>query len=73
MHSITALDYPPLGGGGGGGKSPFGKTRPDFPNLDNSTLFIQFSSVAQSCPTLCDPIEYSTLGFSVHHQLPELA
>ena len=23
----------------------------------------QFSSVAQSCPTLCDPIDYSTLGF----------
>ena len=31
----------------------------------------QFSSVPQSCPTLCDPIDCSTPGFSVHHQLPE--
>ena len=33
----------------------------------------QFSSVAQSCPTLCDPVDCSTPGFSFHHQLPELA
>ena len=32
---------------------------------------VQFSSVAQSCPTLCDPIDHSTSGFPVHHQLPE--
>ena len=32
----------------------------------------QFSSVAQSCPTLCDPIDYSTPGLPVHHQPPEL-
>ena len=32
-----------------------------------------FSSVAQSCPTLCDPIDYSTSGFPVHHRLLELA
>ena len=31
----------------------------------------QFSSVAQSCPTLCDPMDYSTTDFLVHHQLPE--
>ena len=31
----------------------------------------QFSSVAQSCPTLCDPMDCSTPGFPVHHQLPE--
>ena len=30
-----------------------------------------FSSVAQSCPTLCDPMNRSTPGFPVHHQLPE--
>ena len=30
-----------------------------------------FSSVAQSCPTLCDPMECSTPGLPVHHQLPE--
>ena len=33
---------------------------------------IQFSSVAQSCPTLCDPMNRSTPGLPVHHQLPEL-
>ena len=33
----------------------------------------QFSSVAQSCPTLCNPMNCSTLGLPVHHQLPELA
>ena len=32
---------------------------------------IQFSSVAQSCPTLCDPINRSTPGLPVHHQLLE--
>ena len=31
---------------------------------------IQFSSVAQSCPTLCDPMNCSTPGLPVHHQLP---
>ena len=32
---------------------------------------IQFSSVAQSCPTLCDPMNHSTPGLPVHHKLPE--
>ena len=32
----------------------------------------QFSSVTQSCPTLCDPMDCSTPDFPVHHQLPEL-
>ena len=32
----------------------------------------QFSSVAQSCPTLCDPMIPSMPGLPVHHQLPEL-
>ena len=31
----------------------------------------QFSSVTQSCPTLCDPMNCSTPGLSVHQQLPE--
>ena len=34
---------------------------------------MQFSSVAQSCPTLCNSMDCSTPGFPVHHQLPELA
>ena len=33
----------------------------------------QYSSVAQSCLTLCDPMDCSTPGFPVHHQLLELA
>ena len=32
----------------------------------------QFSSVAQSCTALCNPMDCSTPGFPVHHQLPEL-
>ena len=32
---------------------------------------VQFSSVAQSCLTLCDPMDCSTPGFPVHHQLPD--
>ena len=32
---------------------------------------VQFSSVTQSCPTLCDPVNRSTPGLPVHHQLPE--
>ena len=32
---------------------------------------VQFSSVAQSCPTLCNPMDCSTPGLHVHHQLPE--
>ena len=32
---------------------------------------VQFSSVVQLCPTLCDPMDYSMPGFLVHHQLPE--
>ena len=34
---------------------------------------VQFISVTQSCLTLCDPMDCSTPGFLVHHQLPELA
>ena len=36
-----------------------------------STLSQSVSSVAQSCPTLCDPMNCSMPGFPVHHQLPE--
>ena len=34
-------------------------------------MSVQISSVAQSCPTLCDPMNHSTPGLPVHHQLPE--
>ena len=35
-----------------------------------SLISLQFSSVAQSCPTLCEPMNCSTPGLPVHHQLP---
>ena len=40
--------------------------------MQSSGIGIQFSSVVQSCPTLCDPMDCSTPGLPVHHQLPEL-
>ena len=38
---------------------------------NNRIIHIQFSSVAQSCPTLCNPMNRSTPGLHVHHQIPE--
>ena len=40
-------------------------------NLNMNQPSVQFSSVAQSCPTLCDPMNHSTPGLPVHHQLLE--
>ena len=40
-------------------------------SLQKSLSSVEFSSVAQSCPTLCDPMDCSTPGLPVHHQLPE--
>ena len=37
----------------------------------NKCQFNQFSSVTQSCPTLCDPMNRSLAGLPVYHQLPE--
>ena len=39
--------------------------------MSNFFLMIQFTSVTQSCPTLCDPMDCSTPDLPVHHQLPE--
>ena len=36
-------------------------------------LVSQFSSVAQSCPTPCNPMNRSMPGLPVHHQLPEFS
>ena len=52
-------------------------TLPSFPvtfpyfSVTISILLVQFSSVTQSCPTLWDPMNCSTPGLPVHHQLPE--
>jgi len=40
-------------------------------NEDPSLPVLQFSSVSQSCPIHCDPMDCSTPGLPVHHQLPE--
>ena len=44
-----------------------------LPNVDNPCISMNnlFSSVAQLCLTLCDPMNHSTPGLPVHHQLPE--
>ena len=36
-----------------------------------TSIIFSFSSVTQSCPTLCNPMNRSTPGLPVHHQLPE--
>ena len=43
------------------------------PGVEERCASVQLSSVAQSCPALCDPMDWSTQGFSVHHQLREPA
>ena len=45
--------------------------QPSVSNWWNSLVSDQIRSVAQSCPTLCDPMNRSTPGLPVHHQLPE--
>ena len=43
----------------------------NYPLITSSFHSDQIRSVAQSCPTLCDPMNHSTPGLPVHHQLPE--
>ena len=51
----------------------FDVTMINFSSFPQSFLSsVQFSSVAQSCPTLCDPMSRSTPGLPIHHHLPEL-
>ena len=42
-----------------------------WPKLCLWSVSVQFSSVTQLCATLCDPMNRSTPGLPVHHQLPE--
>ena len=54
--------------------SPNHWTLREFPTFHFHELnYFQYSSVAQSCPTLCNPMDCSTPGLPVRHQLPELA
>ena len=50
-----------------------GRSRTLYSCLPPRFLIFSVGSVAQSCPTLGDPMDCSTPGFPVHHQLPELA
>ena len=47
------------------------KMKDIFCTILRNTEHLQFSSVAQSCPTLCDPMNHSTPGLLVHHHLRE--
>ena len=42
-----------------------------FPIDSTCKCSVQFSSITHSCPTLCNPMNWSTRGLPVHHQLPE--
>ena len=53
-------------------KEPFNSFQ-FLPSLHPQALAFQFSSIAQSCPILCNPMECSMPGFPVLHQLMELA
>ena len=59
--------------GGQVGYSPQGRKESDTTERlhFHFHLITQFSSVAQLCPTLCDPMNRSTPGLPLHHQLPE--
>ena len=49
-----------------------GPHRPEANNPETTfNSSVQFSSVTQSCPTLCNPMNHSTPGLPVHHQLPQ--
>ena len=41
--------------------------------MAHTLIISQFSSVAQSCLNIYEPMDYSTTGFPVHHQLPDFA
>ena len=58
-------------------KQPF-MSRPEASNINTHSIqysfsSVQFSLVSQSCLTLCNPVDYSTPGLCVHHQLLEFA
>ena len=74
----SGLPCPPLGDLPDPGIEPMSPASPEL-QVDSLPLshqaslctYVQFSSATQSCPTLCDPMNHSTPGLPVHHQLPE--
>ena len=55
----------------GWNRDKLGPMRTDWNARLPATSISQFSSATQSCPTLCDPMNHSTPGLPVQHQLPE--
>ena len=49
------------------------KGNQEYPNNSDFWWLNQFSSVTQSCLTICDPMDCNMPGFPVHHQFPDLA
>ena len=52
-------------------KKLFHKTKSHYSKMSKIRASVQFSSVAQLCPTLCDTMNHSMPGLPVQHQLPE--
>ena len=81
LSSVLAWRNPGMGEPGGLPSKGSHTVRHNWSNLAATARFlynssrvmvrIQFSSVAQLCPILCNPMDCSTGGFPVHHQLPE--
>ena len=76
QHEVSLCSHKPRTGWGSSWVSSIHGARLEmsqqslfFSHLDISS--VQFSSVTQSCPTLCDPMNCSTPGLPVHHHLPE--
>ena len=67
LYCTTSLSSKKPQSGGRGPK----ESSPSVVPVTEHFSSVQFSSVAQSCPTLCDPMNRSTPGLPVHHQLPE--
>ena len=65
FYSLSIIYFPYSGHGTGRSLSTF------LGFQCSVSLPVQSSSVTQSCPALCDPMNRSTPGLPVHHQLPE--
>ena len=68
-HQLKGHEFEQIPGDGEGQRnlvccSPWG-------HKQSNTTSVQFSSVTQKCPTICDPMDCSTPGFPVYHQLLE--